>query len=98
MVSLSVSTDKIYIEDSFELTCNVTEGFPVPDIAWYHNNVKIISGQDNFVVADYWRSSILTVMNSQSSHSGEYQCFANNSVSSTVEATQVEISCEYTVQ
>ncbi len=97
VVSLAVSTDNIYIGESFQLTCSVTDAFPVPAILWYIDDSIIVSGQNGYVITEDSLSSILSVTSARNGHAGQYRCSANNSIGVDSKAQNILISCEYII-
>ena len=71
--------------DRASFTCQAT-GEPVPTISWYFNGSLLVNGTEHMTsmmsLNSTTISSILTIMNVQSSDVGTYTCNATNVVSS----------------
>ena len=88
--------------DTASFTCEAT-GEPVPTISWYFNGTSVSNNTDmhkyeaavmEVNVTTVTISSILTIMNVQSSDVGTYTCNATNVVSSDTSSGVLTINGE----
>ncbi|XP_067934437.1 twitchin-like [Watersipora subatra] len=76
--------------DTFKLTCTL-EGFPQPEVMWFHGNKEITNSPRYSVLYSSGRCSI-EVMNAEAHDSGRYTCRAVNSLG------EAECSCVVNVE
>ena len=83
--------------DTASFTCQAT-GEPVPTISWYFNGNLLANGTEYMIsimsLNTTTISSILTIMNVQSSDVGTYTCNATNVVSSDTSSGVLTVNGE----
>ena len=70
--------------DSVNLTCNVTAGFPKPQLRWSRNGEKLNEG-----------SSVLLLREVSEKDAGRYTCEATNAGGSTDQHVQINVQSRF---
>ena len=90
------STQKIKGGSHMKLEVQITEGFPKPNITWYHNDQSVES-DSSILIDNTEKSSKLEVLRSDKNASGIYRVVAENAVGSDSLDFTVEVKGEYMV-
>ena len=81
---------KIYSGSNVTLQCAAPDGFPPPNVSWFHNGVKV----RDFEHANIDFSSmkrILVITGIYTNQSGEWLCVADNGIERTSLPTDINI-------
>ena len=78
---------KVLEESSLKVLCNITHGFPSPDVFWF--GTKIGEGQ---VIG---RDHVLELKHIKVSQSGQYHCRAENYMGKTEQSMNIQVISKY---
>lgn len=86
-----MAEEPVFAGESIQLTCHVSKGDAPIKINWSFHGEELSSHQGIATMKIGERTSLLTISNSQASHSGEYSCHAANRAGLAVHSTTVNV-------
>ncbi|CAH0581348.1 unnamed protein product [Chrysodeixis includens] len=83
--------EPVFAGESVQLGCHVSKGDAPITISWSFHGEELSSHQGIATMKIGERTSLLTISNSQASHSGEYSCQAANKAGLAVHSTTINV-------
>ncbi|XP_047019457.1 Down syndrome cell adhesion molecule-like protein Dscam2 isoform X42 [Helicoverpa zea] len=83
--------EPVFAGESVQLGCHVSKGDTPITISWSFHGQELSSHQGIATMKIGERTSLLTISNSQASHSGEYSCHAANRAGIAVHSTTINV-------